>query len=268
MGHGHSHSGKKCHGHGSAHGHGQHQQQPREMTYDQVMADPVLRERLQKQRKNQKRMRGAIQIFALIACFSFFWFYGGAIDEYLDPPADHHAAVQARLRAAHSTTTSTTTSNNNVHSSQKELIAEPVTWLHSNREGQTYLRKNHKEDGVVQLKSGVQYKVLTSGKGKFHPTLTSPCVTHYEGKLVSGTVFDSSYQRGSPATFAPNQVIRGWTEVMQLMVEGDIWEVSIPSDLAYGTKGSGKLILGGDTLIFKMNIIKIKGDRVPVTNQN
>ena len=101
MGHGHSHNGKKCHGHGGAHDHDQHQQ-PREMTYDQIMADPVLRrERLQKQKQG---MRGAIQIFAFIACFSFCWFYAGVIDEYLDPPADHHAAVQARLRAAHSTT--------------------------------------------------------------------------------------------------------------------------------------------------------------------
>jgi FKBP-type peptidyl-prolyl cis-trans isomerase FklB len=91
----------------------------------------------------------------------------------------------------------------------------------------------------------------------------SPCETHYEGKLITGKVFDSSYARGSPTTFAPNQVIKGWTEIMQLMVEGDQWEVYIPSDKAYGDGGSGADIKGGDTLIFKMEIITIKGDKVP-----
>ena len=76
-------------------------------------------------------------------------------------------------------------------------------------------------------------------------------------------MFDSSYKRGKPTTFAPNQVIKGWTEIMQLMVEGDKWEVTIPSDLAYGARGSGSDIKGGDTLIFKMEIIEIKGDKVP-----
>jgi hypothetical protein len=96
-----------------------------------------------------------------------------------------------------------------------------------------------------------------------HTKNNSPCETHYEGKLITGKVFDSSYARGSPTTFAPNQVIKGWTEIMQLMVEGDQWEVYIPSDKAYGDSGSGADIKGGDTLIFKMEIIKIKGDKVP-----
>ena len=96
-------------GHGHGDGHGQHPQQ--QLTYDQVMADPVLRERLYKQKLQQNRMRVAVQIFALAVCFLFFWFYGRAIDEYLDPPSDHHAAVQARLRSAHSADGEETTDN-------------------------------------------------------------------------------------------------------------------------------------------------------------
>ena len=77
------------------------------------------------------------------------------------------------------------------------------------------------------------------------------------GTLIDGTVFDSSYARGSPTSFAPNQVIKGWTEAMQLMVEGDKWEMYIPSDLAYGDRGSPPKIGGGETLIFQMEIIKV-----------
>jgi len=80
--------------------------------------------------------------------------------------------------------------------------------------------------------------------------------------LIDGSEFDSSYKRGQPTTFAPNQVIKGWTEAMQLMVEGDKWEMYIPSDLGYGPNGSPPKIPGGATLIFTMEIIKIKGDKV------
>lgn len=80
--------------------------------------------------------------------------------------------------------------------------------------------------------------------------------------LIDGTEFDSSYKRGSPTTFAPNQVIKGWTEAMQLMVEGDKVELYIPSDLAYGESGSPPKIPGGSALVFRMEIIKIKGDKV------
>ena len=132
-----------------------------------------------------------------------------------------------------------------------------------NAAGIAFLKANAEKDGVISLPSGVQYKVLKKGDGSFHPTVDSPCETHYEGKLITGKVFDSSYARGSPTTFAPNQVIKGWTEIMQLMVEGDQWEVYIPSDKAYGDGGSGADIKGGDTLIFKMEIITIKGEKVP-----
>lgn len=123
--------------------------------------------------------------------------------------------------------------------------------LASNQEGLDFLAKNKLKEGVVELPSGLQYKVLKKGSGVFHPTADSPCDCHYAGALtvtsrhllcllfltftgtlIDGTEFDSSYKRGQPTTFAPNQVIKGWTEAMQLMVEGDKWEMYIPSELA------------------------------------
>merc|ERR1711959_740765 len=113
----------------------------------------------------------------------------------------------------------------------------------TNEAGTKYLEENKKK-----------------GSGAHHPTKDSPCECHYEGTLIDGTEFDSSYKRGSPTTFAPNQVIKGWTEAMQLMVEGDKWEMYIPSDLAYGESGSPPKIPGGSALIFNMEILKINGE--------
>ena len=87
-------------------------------------------------------------------------------------------------------------------------------------EGRRWLDEKAKEDGVVTLESGLMYKVLRDGDGEALPKASTSCECHYEGKLIDGTVFDSSYERGSPTSFAPNQVIKGWTEAMQLMVEG------------------------------------------------
>ena len=137
----------------------------------------------------------------------------------------------------------------------------------TNAAGQKFLAENKGKDGVVTLPSGLQYKVLRSGDGSDHPLVNSPCECHYEGRTVAnypeGPVFDSSYARGQPTTFAPNQVIKGWTEAMQLMVEGDKWEMYIPSDLAYGDHGRPPKIGGGDCLIFTMEILKIKGGKKP-----
>merc|ERR1712083_116656 len=111
--------------------------------------------------------------------------------------------------------------------------------------------------------------------GEDHPTADSSCECHYAGTTPALTPdaidkdesawaeFDSSYKRGSPTSFAPNQVIKGWTEAMQLMVEGDKWEMYIPSELGYGDGGSGAKIKGGDVLIFRMEIVKIKGGKKP-----
>lgn len=100
------------------------------------------------------------------------------------------------------------------------LVPLVVVLAGSNEKGLAFLEENKQKDGVVTLPSGLQYKVLQKGKGPAHPTIDSPCSCHYEGKLIDGTVFDSSYERGEPTTFAPNQVIKGWTEAMQLMVAG------------------------------------------------
>ena len=143
------------------------------------------------------------------------------------------------------------------------LLLPALTLAGTNAAGKAFLAANADKPGVTVLPSGLQYKVLKKGAGAFHPTVNSPCSTHYHGTLIDGTVFDSSYDRGSPTTFAPNQVIKGWTEIMQLMVEGDQWEVYIPSELGYGDSGSGAKIKGGDVLIFKMEILEIKGDKKP-----
>ncbi len=135
-----------------------------------------------------------------------------------------------------------------------------LTTVHAgtNEAGLAFLAENKQKEGVITLPSGLQYKVLKKGRGSAHPTINSPCSCHYEGKLLDGTVFDPSYDRGEPTTFAPNQVIKGWTEAMQLMVTGDKWELYIPSELAYGDRGSPPKIKGGDVLIFQMEIISSK----------
>mmetsp|Transcript_16192 Transcript_16192/g.31333 ORF Transcript_16192/g.31333 Transcript_16192/m.31333 type:complete len:241 (-) Transcript_16192:51-773(-) len=129
--------------------------------------------------------------------------------------------------------------------------------------GLAFLEANRAKPGVIELESGLQYKVLQRGSGQFHPTVNSPCTCHYHGSLINGEVFDSSVERGEPIDFAPNQVIRGWTEAMQFMVEGDKLELYIPSDLAYGDRGSPPTIPPGATLIFTIEMLKINGDKVP-----
>merc|ERR1719197_50952 len=132
----------------------------------------------------------------------------------------------------------------------------------TNDQGLKFLEENKGKEGVITLASGMQYKVLRKGSGAFHPTKDSPCECHYEGTLINGDEFDSSYKRGSPTTFAPNQVIEGWTEAMQLMVEGDHWEMYIPMELAYGPGGKPPKIPPAATLIFVMEIMRIKGKSV------
>mmetsp|Transcript_48887 Transcript_48887/g.97203 ORF Transcript_48887/g.97203 Transcript_48887/m.97203 type:complete len:208 (+) Transcript_48887:84-707(+) len=121
---------------------------------------------------------------------------------------------------------------------------------------QKFLAEKAKQKGVVTLPSGLMYKVVKKGQGKVHPTAETPCLCHYAGKLVDGTEFDSSFKRGQPLNARPNQVVKGWTEAMQLMVEGDEWELYIPSNLGYGDEGTGG-IPGGATLIFTMQMVKV-----------
>ena len=119
--------------------------------------------------------------------------------------------------------------------------------------GEAFLAENGKKDGVVTLPSGLQYQVLKEGNGK-KPSATDQVVCHYEGTLIDGTVFDSSYQRNQPATFGLNQVIAGWTEGVQLMQEGAKYRFFIPYNLAYGERGAGAQIPPFAALVFDVEI--------------
>ena len=123
-------------------------------------------------------------------------------------------------------------------------------------EGEAFLAQNASKSGVTTLPSGLQFEVLTQGTGN-KPSLGSSVTTHYHGTLINGTVFDSSYQRGQPATFPVNGVIAGWTEALQLMPEGSKYRLYIPSDLAYGKRGAGRDIPGDTALIFDVELIKV-----------
>lgn len=126
----------------------------------------------------------------------------------------------------------------------------------SQAEGQTYLDQNKSQEGVQVTATGLQYKVVTSGSGA-SPTSSSTVEVHYEGTLIDGTVFDSSYKRGETVSFPVNGVIPGWTEALQMMKEGDVWELVIPSDLAYGAQGAGNVIPPHSVLRFKVELIKV-----------
>ena len=123
--------------------------------------------------------------------------------------------------------------------------------------GEAFLAENGKKDGVVTLPSGLQYQVLKEGDGK-KPSATDQVVCHYEGTLIDGTVFDSSYQRNQPATFGLNQVIAGWTEGVQLMQEGAKYRFFIPYNLAYGERGAGAQIPPFAALVFDVELIEVQ----------
>ena len=123
-------------------------------------------------------------------------------------------------------------------------------------EGKKFLSENAKKEGVVTLESGLQYKVIKEGTGNI-PTSTDKVKVHYEGSLIDGTKFDSTYERGEPAEFGVTQVIIGWTEALQLMKEGSVWILYIPSDLAYGSRQAGQHIKPFSTLIFKVELLSI-----------
>ena len=125
-------------------------------------------------------------------------------------------------------------------------------------EGKVFLEANGKREGVTTTKSGLQYEVLTPGKGERSPKATDTVVCHYEGRLVSGKVFDSSYERNQPAEFGLNQVIPGWTEGLQLMSEGAKCRLYIPYLLGYGEQGAGPSIPPYSTLVFDVELISVK----------
>ena len=125
------------------------------------------------------------------------------------------------------------------------------------KEGQAFLEANAKQDGVVVLESGLQYKVLKEGDGE-KPKAEDTVTVNYKGTLVDGTIFDSTESRGKPATFALDKVIKGWTEALQLMKAGSKWIIYLPPSLAYGPMGAGALIGPEQTLVFEVELLSIE----------
>ncbi len=123
--------------------------------------------------------------------------------------------------------------------------------------GEDFLEENKNNEGVTTLPSGLQYLVLQEGTGK-SPSKSDTVTTHYHGTLIDGTVFDSSYERGQPATFPVGGVIAGWTEALQLMKEGAKWRLFIPANLAYGSQGAGSDIGPDSALIFDVELLAVK----------
>ena len=134
---------------------------------------------------------------------------------------------------------------------QRKMISEATR-----QESEKFLELNKSQEGIVVLPSGLQYQVLKEGTGA-KPTATNTVKTHYHGTLPDGTVFDSSVDRGIPASFPVNGVIAGWTEALQLMSVGSKWKLFIPANLAYGDRGGGALIKPGQALIFEVELLEI-----------
>ena len=136
------------------------------------------------------------------------------------------------------------------HITEQRAKAQAAAAQKAAADGAAYLATNAKREGVKTTASGLQYKILTAGTGR-SPTATDTVTVHYRGTLVDGTEFDSSYQRGQPASFPVNGVIAGWTEALQLMKEGAKWQLAIPPALAYGDRGP----LAGQVLLFDVELI-------------
>jgi FKBP-type peptidyl-prolyl cis-trans isomerase len=143
-----------------------------------------------------------------------------------------------------------------VRAKQEEKVKQAAD--NNKKEGEAFLAANKTKPGVVTTPSGLQYKILTEGKGP-KPTAADKVSCNYKGTLINGTEFDSSYKRGQPAIFPVGQVIKGWTEALQLMPVGSKWQLFIPADLAYGDRGAGSDIGPGATLIFEVELLSIEG---------
>ncbi|OUR70931.1 hypothetical protein A9Q78_11335 [Methylophaga sp. 41_12_T18] len=141
---------------------------------------------------------------------------------------------------------------------QKKAQEMAAVMNQKQEQSKTYLDANAKKDGVVTTASGLQYSVTTAGDGAI-PTENDKVIAHYKGTLLDGTVFDSSYDRGEPATFPVTGVIKGWQEALQMMKEGSTWQIVVPADLAYGPRGAGQgsPIGPNETLIFDIELIAI-----------
>jgi FKBP-type peptidyl-prolyl cis-trans isomerase FklB len=140
---------------------------------------------------------------------------------------------------------------------QKQLAERDQLAATNKAKGEAFFAENKNKEGVITTASGLQYKVIQEGTGPT-PQLKDQVKCHYRGTTVEGKEFDSSYKRNSPATFYVNRVIKGWTEALQLMKVGSKWELYIPSELAYGQRGSGRDIGPNETLIFEVELLGIE----------
>ncbi len=162
-------------------------------------------------------------------------------------------AMAALMMAGMASCGSNTSSNENA----QEATPDYGQQIKDNKTlGREFMEQNAKNDSVVQTTSGLQYMVLKEGTGA-KPAAEDTVTVHYTGKLLDGTVFDSSVESGEPSTFPLNAVIPGWTEGLQLMSEGSKYRLFIPSELAYGSQGAGDKILPNSTLIFDVELIKV-----------
>ena len=143
---------------------------------------------------------------------------------------------------------------NQMENQQKQYIAQMAQ--ENKQQGDDFLASNKQKDGVVSLPSGLQYKIMKTGSGS-KPTLFDNVTIHYKGTFIDGRVFDSSLERGEPATFPLNKLIAGWSEALQLMQIGDKWQLFVPSYLAYGEHGYGPEIGPNTTLVFEVELLGI-----------
>jgi FKBP-type peptidyl-prolyl cis-trans isomerase FklB len=127
-------------------------------------------------------------------------------------------------------------------------------------EGKKFLEENKKKPGVIELPSGLQYQVMKDGTGP-SPIVTDTVVVHYHGTLIDGTVFDSSVDKGQPATYPVSGFIQGWQEALQMMKVGSKWKLFVPPSLGYGERAAGPKIPGNSTLIFEMELLEVKGKK-------
>ncbi len=141
---------------------------------------------------------------------------------------------------------------------QEKIINQQRQQVTINRKaGAAFLAENKQKEGVTTLSSGLQYKIIESSDGE-KPAADSTVAVNYQGKLIDGTVFDSSYVRGEAATFSLQQVIQGWQEAIPMMTVGSKWQIYVPADLAYGDRQASELITPGSTLIFDIELLSIK----------
>lgn len=141
---------------------------------------------------------------------------------------------------------------------QKQIAKEKKGAEAALEKEKEFFEENKTKTGVSATESGLQYRVIKNGAGE-QPASEDLVTVHYHGTLPDGTVFDSSYERGEPVTFPLNRVISGWNEALQLMKEGDKWQLYIPSHLAYGSQGAGGQIGPNQTLVFEVELIKVQG---------